>query len=213
LSAIAIVILAAGASTRMGVPKQLLPYRGRTLVRQAVEAALGSTCRPVVVVLGAKADQIQPELEEYSVQIVQNPHWAEGLGSSIRAGVEALVSGADPPEAVVLALCDQPRVCSDDIQALATAYASTKHPVIASQYAGTLGVPALFAQPVLPELLRLAGDAGAKQVIQRHLATVWPVPCPHAAIDLDTLVDYEAIRSKPDDPNAPSLSTLKQRPD
>jgi molybdenum cofactor cytidylyltransferase len=210
VSAIAVVILAAGASTRMGVPKQLLPYRGRTLVLHAVEAALGSTCRPVVVVLGAKADQIQPEVEGFSVQIVQNPHWAEGLGSSIRAGVEALVSGADPPEAVVLALCDQPLVCSDDIQALATAYTSTKHPIIASQYAGTLGVPALFAQPVLLELLRLAGDAGARQVIQRHLATVWPVPCPHAAVDLDSLEDYNTLRSKLDDPSAPPLSTLKE---
>ena len=195
MSAIAIVVLAAGASKRMGVPKQLLPFRGRTLVRHAVDAALASTCRPVVIVLGANAGQIQPEVEGLPLQIVQNPHWTEGLGSSIRAGSEALMSGAAPPEAVVLALCDQPLVRSDDIDALVTAYRSMKRPIIASEYAGTLGVPALFAQPVLPELLRLAGDAGAKQVIQRHLAAVWPVSCPHGAVDLDTLEDYETIRS------------------
>ena len=210
MSAVGIVILAAGASKRMGMPKQLLPYRGRTLVRHAVETTLGSTCRPVVVVLGANAEEIQPEVEGLSVQIVKNPHWAEGLGSSIRAGMEALMPAKDPPEAVVLALCDQPLVGSEDIQALVDAYRSTQRPIIASEYAGTLGVPALFAQPVLPELLHLAGDAGAKQVIQRHLATVWKIPCPHAAVDLDTLEDYDAIRSNPDDPSAPPLSTLKQ---
>ncbi len=210
MSAIAIVILAAGASARMGVPKQLLRHRGRSLVRNAVEAALGSACRPVVIVLGANAKQIRPEIEELPVQIVQNAHWAGGLSTSIRAGIEALVSAADPPEAVVLALCDQPWVCSDDIEALVTAYRSMGRPIVASQYAGTLGVPALFARPVLPELLRLAGDGGAKQVIQSHLATVWPVPCSHAAIDLDTLEDSDAIRAKPDDSSPPPLSTLKE---
>ena len=196
MSRIAIVILAAGASKRMGISKQLLRHRGRTVIRHAADTALGSTCRPVVVVLGANAEEIHPEVEGLPVQIVQNPHWAEGLGTSIRVGIEALASMADPPEAVVLSLCDQPLVSSDDIEALVTAYRSTKRPIIASQYAGTLGVPALFAQPMLSELLSLAGDAGAKQVIQGNLATVWPVPCPHAAFDLDTLEDYEAIRSE-----------------
>lgn len=201
MSAIAIVILAAGASRRMGVPKQLLRHRGRTLLRHAVDAALGSTCRPVVIVLGANAEAIQPEVEGLPVQIVQNPRWADGLSSSIHAGIEALASAAGSPEAVVLSLCDQPLVCSDDIEALVTAYRSTKRPIVASQYAETLGVPALFAQLVLPELLSLAGDAGAKQVIQRNLPTVWPVPCPHAAFDLDSLEDYDAIRSRASDRN------------
>ncbi|HYL82397.1 MAG TPA: nucleotidyltransferase family protein [Candidatus Acidoferrum sp.] len=210
MSAVGIVILAAGASTRMGVPKQLLRHRGLCLIRHAAETALGSTCRPVVIVLGANAEQIRPEVEGLSVQVVQNPHWAQGLGSSIRAGVEVLASAADPPEAVVLTLCDQPLVCSKDLEALVTVYRSTQRSIVASQYAETLGVPALFAQSVLPELLHLAGDAGAKQVIQRHLATVWPVPCPHAAVDLDTLEDYDAIRSEPDDSSPPPPSILKE---
>jgi molybdenum cofactor cytidylyltransferase len=196
VSSVAIVVLAAGASKRMGVPKQLLRHRGRTLLGHAIEAALRSTCRPIVVVLGANAEQIQSEVEGLPVQIVQNPHWATGLSSSIRAGIERLASAADPAEAVVLALCDQPLVCSADIEALVTAYRSTKHPIIASQYAGTLGVPALFARSVLPELLSLAGDGGAKQVIQRNVGRVWPVPCPHGAIDVDTFEDYDAIPSQ-----------------
>lgn len=195
MSSIAIVILAAGASSRMGVPKQLLRHRGRTLFRHAVEAALGSICRPVVAVLGAHAEQVRLEVGGLPVRIVVNQHWAEGLSSSIRAGIEALAAEADPPEAVVLTLCDQPFVCSDNIDGLVTAYRSTKRPIVASQYAGTLGVPALFARAVLPELVGLGGDAGAKQVIQRNLASVWPVPCPQGAFDLDTPEDYEAICS------------------
>ncbi|HWT80923.1 MAG TPA: nucleotidyltransferase family protein [Candidatus Acidoferrum sp.] len=196
LSTIPIIILAAGASTRMGVPKQLLRHRGRTLLGHAVEAALGSTCRPIIVVLGANAEQIQPEIGGLSVHIVRNAHWAEGLSSSIRAGIEAVAGGPDPPEAVVLAVCDQPLVRSEDIQALVAAFRSTNRPIIASQYAGTLGVPALFARSVFPELLGLAGDRGAKQVIQRNAAAVWPVLCPHGANDVDTLEDWNAICSQ-----------------
>ena len=189
MSTVPIVILAAGASKRMGVPKQLLAYRGRTLLGHALEAALGSTCRPVIVVLGANAEQIQPEIEGLAVQIVRNTHWAEGLSSSIRVGIEAVDTDV---EAVVLALCDQPLVSSEDIEALVAAFRSTKRPIIVSQYAGTFGVPALFARSFLPELLGLVGDGGAKQVIQRNAAAVWPVPCPHGAIDVDTLEDRDA---------------------
>ncbi len=191
---IAIVVLAAGASRRMGVAKQLLQVRGRTLLRHAVDAALGSSCRPVVVVLGANAEAVRPEIEGLPVQVVWNARWSEGLSTSIRAGIEALAA-ADPPEAVVLTLCDQPFVGSDSIEALVAAYRSTKRPIVASQYGGTLGVPALFSRAVFPELMALDGDSGAKQVIQRHAASVWPVPCPQGAVDLDTPENHEAVRS------------------
>ena len=208
MRSIAIVILAAGASTRMGVPKQLLRHRGRTLLRHAVEAALGSTCRPVVVVLGANAQQVRPEVEGLSLQVVENPQWMKGLSTSIRTGVEALGIEAAPPEAVVLTLCDQPFVSSDDIEALVAAYRSTQRPIIASQYSGTLGVPALFARPLLRELASLSGDVGAKKIIQRHLASVWSVSCPHGAIDLDTPEDYDAIYPAERVPEAPPTDRL-----
>ncbi len=179
----------------MGVAKQLLQVRSRTLLRHAVDAALGSSCRPVVVVLGANAEAIRPEVEGLPVRVVQNTRWSEGLSTSIRAGIEVLSSALDSPEAVVLALCDQPLVGSESLEALVTAYRSTLRPIVASQYGETLGVPALFARRLFPELLRLDGDQGAKQVIQRHLSSVWPVPCPQGAVDLDTPRDYEAVRS------------------
>ncbi len=198
MSSIAVIVLAAGGSRRMGVPKQLLRVGGRSLLRHAVDAALGSSCRPVVVVLGANAEAIRPELEGLPVQIVQNARWAEGLSASIRAGIEALPSAPDSPDAVVLTLCDQPFVEADSIEALVAGYRSTRRPIVASQYGGTLGVPALFSRALLPELLALEGDTGARQVIQAHTVSVWPVPCPQGAVDLDTPEDHAAIRSLED---------------
>ncbi len=198
MSSIAIVVLAAGASTRMGVPKQLLRVHGRSLVRHAVEAALGSSCRPVIVVLGAHGEAVQSELEGLPVRIVRNENWSQGLSTSIRAGIAALPSAPDSPEAIVLTLCDQPFVGADSIEALVAAYRSTGRPIVASQYGGTLGVPTLFSRALLPELLALEGDTGARQVIQAHASSVWPVPCPQGAVDLDTPEDHAAIRSTED---------------
>jgi molybdenum cofactor cytidylyltransferase len=187
----------------MGVPKQSLRHRGRTLLRHAIEAALGSTCRPVVVVLGANAAQVRPEAEGLPVRIVENPEWPEGISSSIRTGIASLASEPAPPEAVVFTLCDQPFVRADDIDTLVAAYRSTQRPIVASEYAGTLGVPALFARTLLPELADLRGEAGAKQVIRSHPKDVWPIPCPGGACDLDTPGDYEALCSRTD-PAGPS---------
>ena len=106
----------------------------------------------------------------------------EGLGSSIRVGLEALSSAEPSLEAVVLTLCDQPFVTSDDIEGLVTAYRTAKRPIVASQYGGTLGVPALFARALLPELAGLGGDVGAKPLIRKHLTEVWPVSCPHCRL-------------------------------
>ncbi len=194
VSTVAIVILAAGESRRMGAPKQLLRHRGRTLIRRAAEAALGTTCRPVVVVLGAYAVQVRPEIEGLPVRIVENPLWSDGLSTSIRAGIETLAAAEDPPEAVILTLCDQPLITTDDLEALVTAYRATNRPIIASEYAGTLGVPGLFDSAVFPELLELTGDGGAKGVIRRDPSRVFPIACAHAIHDLDTPADYEAIR-------------------
>ena len=104
---IAALILAAGASQRMGRPKQLLEYRGRSLVRHAAEVALASRCRPVCVVVGCGAELVRGEVEAMDVRVVPNPAWPDGMSSSIRAGLLALEQG-EPVQAVVLMTCDQP---------------------------------------------------------------------------------------------------------
>ena len=188
----AIIVLAAGASTRMGRPKQLLTYGGHTFLRNAAEMAAASVCRPILVVLGAYADQLQSEIDGLLVQPVVNERWAEGMGSSIRAGLEALkyCDREGAAKAVVLMLCDQPFVTTANINELVTAYRSSGKGIIASEYGGIAGVPALFGHEYFADLAALSGTAGAKQIIAAHASEVMRVPFPQAATDVDTPEDY-----------------------
>lgn len=188
---VAIIILAAGASTRMGTPKQLLPYRGRGLLRHIAIEAVASQCYPIVVVLGSQAEQIKPEVNDLDLHIVENQQWAEGMGSSIRAGIAKLAATSQNIQATTIVLCDQPLVCSHLLDQLVETYYSTHSPIVASVYSGTLGVPALFSRDLFAELMMLDAVTGAKQVIGQHIQEVYPVPFPAGAIDLDTPADYE----------------------
>ncbi|MDF5721192.1 MAG: nucleotidyltransferase family protein [Rhizonema sp. PD37] len=190
---IAIMILAAGASTRMGKPKQLLLYQGRTLVQYITEVAIASVCEPVLVVLGAYAQQIRPLLNQLPITVVENLHWACGMSTSINSGILLLNSLPQKIEAVVIVLCDQPFLSSQIINQLVNAYYLTKKPIIACQYADTIGVPALFSQVFFSELATLKQSSGAKKVINNNLNQVFSVPFPQGNIDIDTPNDYEQL--------------------
>jgi molybdenum cofactor cytidylyltransferase len=190
------IILAAGSSSRMGVPKQTLQFRGRSMLRRAALAALGAGCRPVVVVTGAHAEQSGGELRGLDVFEVVNALWETGMASSIRAGVEALV-GADPEaDAAVLLLCDQPHVTSEVINGLVAARRATGSAVVASAYGGGFGVPALFGRALFAELARLEGAGGAKQVIKRHAAGAHFLPFPGGEVDVDTPEDFSRLTAE-----------------
>lgn len=187
------VVLAAGSSSRMGVPKQTLPFRGQTLLRRAALAALDAGCRPVLVVTGAHAEQSRGELRGLAVLEVVNALWKTGMASSIRAGVEALISAEPEAAAVVLLLCDQPHVNAERISALVAAHRVTGRSVVASTYGGSFGVPALFGRALFAELARLEGAAGAKQVIKRHAAEAHFLPFPSGVVDVDTPDDFSRL--------------------
>ncbi len=190
------VILAAGSSSRMGSPKQTLQYRGESLLRRAALAALGAGCGPVIVVTGANAELSRRELEGLDVREVFNPHWKAGMASSVRAGVEGLVSADRGATAAVLLLCDQPHVTAAVIYGLIAAHSATGKPVIASTYGGSFGVPALFGRALFAELARLEGSAGAKQVIKRHAAEAHFLPFPGGEVDVDTPDDFSRLTAK-----------------
>lgn len=187
---IGIVILAAGASTRMGTPKQLLRYQERSLLRHTVEVAIASVCQPIVVVLGAYAQLIQPEISQLPVQIVENLQWNKGMSSSIEVGIQALKTSHPEVEAVILTLCDQPFISTEIIDRLALTYHSTNQPIIACEYAETLGVPALFSDRLFSELMTLNGSEGAKQIIKKHSQEVFSISFPEGATDIDTPTEY-----------------------
>ncbi|MBN3890600.1 MAG: nucleotidyltransferase family protein [Nostoc sp. JL31] len=194
-STIAIMILAAGASTRMGTPKQLLLYQGRSFLKCITEIAIASVCQPVVVVLGANAEQIHPQIKQLPVRVVKNSDWACGMSTSIKSGIELLNNLPQKIEAVVITLCDQPFVSPQIINQLVDTYYSTKKPIIACEYGNTLGVPALFSQTFFSELATLKETSGAKKVINNNLNEVFSIPFPLGDIDIDTPKDYEQLLS------------------
>jgi molybdenum cofactor cytidylyltransferase len=199
------VILAAGGSTRMGVPKQLLQFGGETMLRRAASVALKAGCRPVVVVVtGANATPSRKALRGLDVREAENRQWESGISSSVRVGIEAVVTANSQTAAVVLMLCDQPFVTQEIIARLVTAHLETGRSIVASRYGGSYGVPALFAKAHFAELTTLKGDAGAKRVIQKHLPKVHLVPFPEGEIDIDTPDDLARLQSTEysDAPNA-----------
>ena len=195
LTGIGAVVLAAGASTRIGTPKQLLQFRGQTFLRRAASVALEAGCRPVVVVTGANAAACRESLRGFDVLEAENQRWESGMSSSVRVGVEALVTPNPRIAAVVLMLCDQPFVTRDVIVGLVRAHYETGCSIVASSYSGTYGVPALFGKAHFAELATLKGAAGAKQVIQKHLQKVQLLPFPEGEIDVDTPDDFARLQS------------------
>lgn len=187
------VILAAGSSSRMGVPKQALQFQGTSLLRRAALAPFGAGCRPVVVVTGAHADLCRRELYGLDVSEAFNAAWETGMASSVRAGIEHLIRLDANVAAAVLLLCDQPHVNSEVISSLLAAYHEIGRPVIASTYGGSFGVPALFGRTLFNELIQLEGASGAKEIIKRHASDAHFLPFPEGGVDVDTPHDFSCL--------------------
>ena len=192
-----VVILAAGASSRMGAPKQLLALEGRPLLVRAAEAALASPAWPVIVVLGARAEQIRPVLARLPVLVTENPAWSEGMAASIRAGVTTLQQFSRHLDGVVIALCDQPAFSAASIARLVAAQRQTGRSIVAARYSGRHGAPALFLREHFPTLAALTGEEGARALLNADPARVAPVDLPELAVDLDTPEDLAALQKPP----------------
>jgi len=195
MSNIGAVILAAGGSSRLGRPKQLLNFRGETLIAHAIRAAAEARCRPIVVVTGDAGDAIRNEIRDTSAVVVENVDWRSGLGTSIRAGMRSLI---DSNDAVMLMTCDQPLVETALIAELIEVRKQTGKPIVASSYMNTLGVPALFDRSCFPALLSLPDDSGAKSLIVRRPADVASVLFEDGAIDIDTPEDFQRLTARPE---------------
>jgi len=191
----AAVILAAGGSSRFGQPKQLIRFRENSLVRRIIDAACGAGCSPVVVVIGSEDEKLQRELDGTGVVTVQNQQWQRGIGSSIRCGIQGLVNSSPDIEASLLLICDQPAVDTRVIQRLIALRETTGKTIVASSYANTLGVPALFDRSIFEELLSLGDTAGAKSTILRNRERVASLSFPQAEIDIDTWEDLEKLNA------------------
>jgi CTP:molybdopterin cytidylyltransferase MocA len=190
------VILAAGAATRMGQPKQVLPIGGVPLLVRVIEAALASPAWPIVVVVGAHAEIVLPLVLRFPVIVARNPSWAEGMASSIRAGMDALERYAVMSDAVLFTVCDQPHFSSAAIARLLEAF-TTNGQIAAAAYNDQLGVPAIFSRAHFDSLRALTGTDGARKIIARNRSMVAKVDLPDLGLDLDTPEDYEKFTGRP----------------
>jgi molybdenum cofactor cytidylyltransferase len=192
---VAAIVLAAGASSRMGRPKQLLDWNGRPLVRAAAEIALAARLEPLLVVVGGAQTAVANALAGLPLQMIINPEYAAGQSTSLRAGVAALGPDVD---AVVVLLGDQPFVTVAIVERLVAEWQASGAAIVAPMYAGQRGNPVLFARPMFPELLAIQGDQGARGVLAADRARVRVVAFddPRPLADIDTPDDYERLLSK-----------------
>jgi len=189
------IILAAGASRRLGLPKQLVEFRGETLLGRAIRLALEAGAAPVLVVLGAQAETIRAQLDSHpDVVLVQNHEWQEGIAASIRAGLRAADAQAQNASGVLVMGCDQPRLTSEHLRLVLQTFQQNENAVIvASTYAGIRGVPAVFPRSVLPLLEALEGDSGARRILMQAACTVFEIAFEGGEIDIDLPSDLRQL--------------------
>ena len=194
------VVLAAGGSSRLGQPKQLLTFRGETLVRRAVRAVAEAGCTPILVIVGETREAIELNLDIRDSRIssfsgeegvarptvVENAEWQRGIGTSIRRGLEQFPKDVD---AAVLVTCDQPFLDAAIVRRLIEARQQSSKPIVASSYANTLGVPALFDRSCFDALLALPDATGAKAFILAQRGEVASIPFERGEIDIDAPED------------------------
>jgi molybdenum cofactor cytidylyltransferase len=177
------LILAAGPSTRLGRPKQLVILEGETLLERSVRIAKGAGCEPVVVVLGASQDLIRNQCKLQDVLIVSNPDWADGMGTSLSRGAREF----EDVRGIVVMTCDMPIVTSAHLRALASS-----DEVTASSYAGQNGVPAYFPSESFPKLIALKGEAGARGFLRSAVG----IELVDGELDIDTAEDLTRLQRR-----------------
>lgn len=194
---IAGLLLAAGGSSRLGRPKQLVEFEGKTLIRRAAEALIQAGCSPVIVVLGSEIEESRRSLGGLCVTLVENLGWHRGMGSSIGCGIAELRTIEPLAAGVLITTCDQPSVTGTELKKFADRSYGSPTSIIAAEYAGVLGVPAFFPAVMFDDLETLDADKGARDLIRNSPVTL-SIALPEAALDVDTSADLERLENLQD---------------
>jgi len=189
---ISLILLAAGESSRLGTPKQLLMYKGKNLMQHTIDMTL-TLGMDTFIVLGAYGEKILKQVNTYDAKIVENVEWNEGLSSSIRKGLEGVLNSNPNTEAVILVLCDQPFLSAEILRQILEKYHDTGLPIVHCHYGEASGPPTLFHRSMFPYLLELKGGQGAKKVVDRFSDQVALVDFPEGKWDIDTSEDYQQL--------------------
>jgi len=196
MNSFGIIILAAGSSSRLGQPKQLLSYQHKTLLDHTIEAARKAAKERVVVILGENYQLIKEHIYSTGVKIVYNPGWQEGISSAIRTGLSAIRKENPELEQVILAVCDQPFLTDLIFEKLITKATTSGKGIVASTYAQTLGTPVLFGKAYFDDLAALKGKEGAKTLLGKYQDDITAIPFENGEIDIDTPDDYRKLIHK-----------------
>ncbi len=197
----AAIILAAGSSSRMGAGrhKLLLPLGERSVLAHVLAATLASQARPIVVVLGHQTNQVRESISAYiadsAITIVENPEYQQGMSTSLRVGIQALMSLSHAIDGTLIILGDQPLITAHILDRLITTKQSTGKRIVASFYNGKRGSPTLFGACFFPELLEMTGDEGGRKVLERHQQGIARVEFKDetAGYDVDTWEAYQQV--------------------
>lgn len=193
-STIAAIVLAAGASRRLGQPKQLLKLGAETLLERALRLSIEAGATPVFALLGAQQQRILQSIPMRDAIPVINERWEDGISTSIQSGLDALDKAAPSAAGALILTCDQPRLTVDHLGALMKAFAAHGEPVIvASAYAGVLGVPAAFPRIVFAHLRALTGDKGARALLVKPPCRLIEVPFSGGEVDIDEPADVSQL--------------------
>lgn len=187
----AIIILAAGASSRMGAPKQLLLVDGKTLIKRICETAMDTPCHPIVTVLGANRNLIRKETDRMPITVIDNPQWENGMSSSIKMGLAGAYMTEKAIEAAIFLTVDMPYVNAELInKMIEKAESDEKIEIVACKYDSQMGIPVLFKRTLFTDLLELTGDEGAKKVVLKNKDKTAFIDFPEGKLDLDTIDEY-----------------------
>ncbi|MGA9671355.1 MAG: nucleotidyltransferase family protein [Terracidiphilus sp.] len=185
-SSVAAIVLAAGASRRLGQPKQLLMHGDETMLARSIRLANEAGAGPVIVVLGAHHERIRDVVAPDSAIVVINEKWEQGIASSIHAGVNAIEAAAPAASGALILSCDQPRLTAAHMRTLIESFTAQNEPsIVASVYAGIHGVPAVFPRFAFPHLLALSGDKGARALLKHPPCPLIVLPFEGGEVDID----------------------------
>ncbi|HSF88956.1 MAG TPA: nucleotidyltransferase family protein [Saprospiraceae bacterium] len=189
----AVLILAAGKSSRLGSPKQLLNFEGSALISRVAKTAIDAAIGEVFVVVGANAEEIVMELNMPDLYVVKNEEWEEGMASSIRNGLDQVQKSDPMVDGIMILVCDQPYLNADTLREILHQQRASGHAMAASVYHDQVGTPAVFHRSIFPALMELRGDTGARKIVSAYGEQVALVPFEKGIIDIDTREDYEKL--------------------
>jgi len=190
-----IVVLAAGSSSRLGQPKQLLLYKNTSLLKNTISQVSQVPNTAIIVVTGSNHELIEKEITDSEIKTIFNPDWELGMSISITTGLNELLRLNPDIQKCIFTVCDQPFITTIVFDNLISEHEKTQKGIAASEYAATLGTPVLLHKKYFTELLQLKGQEGAKKIINRFLEDTVAVPFEKGNIDIDTIEDYNELIS------------------